>query len=474
MPSNIPGPEQEDYEFFIEKYLTCTKERWEKILECKDNFLRNKEYDPRNCPYMNQEVAASWIRSRELEIDPYVKVATPHLSLAEQEKILKDNRLLIDITRPLVNTFKDMAILTSGYILYLCDNNGAFLLQEGAMMRVPTEGVIWNENTIGTNAHSLSMRLKRPVQLLGPEHYSLALHNVIASAAPILDESGKVIATLILSQPMIDKPWIDSFQNLRSHTLGLITSIAAAVEVQIKLNKSNEKLKESSDYLRVVNDHLTTAHLTLETTLALIDEGIITIDRDGTILNINQEGTRILKLKPEDIRVKNISEFLCPQSRLISSVERGKNADIEENICIGNDEQPYTINIRPVLNQRTNHVDGAVLRLNHAEKLNALIAKRSGTIARYNFEDIVGEHQEFKKMIGLAERFARSPENILLIGESGTGKELFAQAIHNIYRPQGPFMAVNCAAMPRELIESELFGYEGGSFTGAERSGRPG
>ncbi len=86
----------------------------------------------------------------------------------------------------------------------------------------------------------------------------------------------------------------------------------------------------------------------------------------------------------------------------------------------------------------------------------------------------MGESHVFKRTVTLAERFAKSPENILLIGESGTGKELFAQAIHNVYCPQGPFMAVNCAAMPRELIESELFGYEGGSFTGAERAGRPG
>jgi transcriptional regulator with PAS, ATPase and Fis domain len=74
----------------------------------------------------------------------------------------------------------------------------------------------------------------------------------------------------------------------------------------------------------------------------------------------------------------------------------------------------------------------------------------------------------------VGKRFAGSPENVLLIGESGTGKELFAHSIHNEYRPHGPFIAVNCAAMPRNLIESELFGYEPGSFTGAERSGRPG
>ncbi|NLM20373.1 MAG: sigma 54-interacting transcriptional regulator, partial [Peptococcaceae bacterium] len=93
---------------------------------------------------------------------------------------------------------------------------------------------------------------------------------------------------------------------------------------------------------------------------------------------------------------------------------------------------------------------------------------------RYRFEDIIGKDTGLKKVVDLARRFAHSPENVLLIGESGSGKELFAQAIHTESRPQGPFMAVNCAALPRELIESELFGYEGGSFTGAERSGRPG
>jgi transcriptional regulator with PAS, ATPase and Fis domain len=62
----------------------------------------------------------------------------------------------------------------------------------------------------------------------------------------------------------------------------------------------------------------------------------------------------------------------------------------------------------------------------------------------------------------------------LLIGESGTGKEMFAQAIHNESRPKGPFIALNCAAMPRNLVESELFGYESGAFTGAEKNGRPG
>jgi signal transduction histidine kinase len=121
------------------------------------------------------------------------------------------------------------------------------------------------------------------------------LQDIIGTAAPILDESGEVLATLILGQRMIEKPWLDSYQNLRSHTLGLITSLAAAVEGQIKLNKSNQKLTESYEHLTIVNDNLTTAHETLEATLAFIDEGIITIDRTGKIIHINNEGGRILK-----------------------------------------------------------------------------------------------------------------------------------------------------------------------------------
>jgi transcriptional regulator with PAS, ATPase and Fis domain len=78
------------------------------------------------------------------------------------------------------------------------------------------------------------------------------------------------------------------------------------------------------------------------------------------------------------------------------------------------------------------------------------------------------------KLKNLAKKFASHKSNILIQGESGTGKEVFAQAIHNESRPDGPFIAVNCAAIPDNLIESELFGYEPGTFTGAERTGKSG
>ena len=93
---------------------------------------------------------------------------------------------------------------------------------------------------------------------------------------------------------------------------------------------------------------------------------------------------------------------------------------------------------------------------------------------RYTFSRIVGSSSRTTESIALAKKFCRYDNNILLQGESGTGKEVYAQAIHNQSRPEGPFVAVNCAAIPGSLIESELFGHEPGAFTGAERKGKPG
>lgn len=98
----------------------------------------------------------------------------------------------------------------------------------------------------------------------------------------------------------------------------------------------------------------------------------------------------------------------------------------------------------------------------------------TGLPSLYSFHSIIGEDSRLENARKLARRFALSSANVLLTGESGTGKELFAQAIHNRSRPSGPFMVLNCTAIPRSLIESELFGYDGGAFTGANKSGSRG
>lgn len=474
--------------YFTNGQELLSLERWQAILQYKQEFLANDAEDPHRHPYMNQEVAASWIRSRQQGVNPYSLVTRPNLNPETLSKIIEEHRLIIDITNALARPFKDL-LFTCGYILYLFDKTGVVLLNEGDWGSHPLSpehcsrlGIVANENSEGTTAHELCIRLKQPVQLLGPEHYCTAFQNRIASAAPIKDENDDVQAALVLlSQPLQNPPGEDTLKNLCLHSLGLISSMAIAVETQLKLNRATnaffevrEKAAAYSNQLQITKDNLLTVHNTLNTTLNLIDEGLITIDRTGNIIHINQEGMRILKFRSEEVRSRNISEFVGNDSCIMALIEKGEQSITEDASYLCIDKQAYQVSVRKVINQYTKELDGVVLKLIVAEKGTAQSNNKAGGIANHTFDDIIGESKEIKKTIELAKRFANSSENIILIGESGTGKEMFAQAIHNMYRPQGPFMAINCAAMPRELIESELFGYEGGSFTGAERSGKAG
>src|SRR5690606_8777008 len=108
-------------------------------------------------------------------------------------------------------------------------------------------------------------------------------------------------------------------------------------------------------------------------------------------------------------------------------------------------------------------------------RMKKLVNRFGGAQATFSFKDIIGRHERLLSAIRTAHKAASSVSNVLIEGESGTGKELFAQAIHNRSpRRRGPFLALNCAALPRDLIASELFGYSQGAFTGASPRGRPG
>ncbi len=114
--------------------------------------------------------------------------------------------------------------------------------------------------------------------------------------------------------------------------------------------------------------------------------------------------------------------------------------------------------------------------INYSNKVKGLINRvKDQNVAKYDFCDILGINPEFQKVVRMAQKLSQSNINVLIRGESGTGKELFAHGIHNASkRAQGPFVVVNCAAIPVNLLESELFGYEAGAFTGANKQGKLG
>ena len=133
-----------------------------------------------------------------------------------------------------------------------------------------------------------------------------------------------------------------------------------------------------------------------------------------------------------------------------------------------------TASAKPTYDEK-NQVNGATIILRPIAQVQQLVNKFSGAQASFTFDSIIGENKQLKYSIKIARMASQNMSNVLLQADSGTGKEVFAQAIHNAsLRNNGPFVAINCAALPRELIGSELFGYSEGAFTGAKRGGRLG
>ncbi len=199
-------------------------------------------------------------------------------------------------------------------------------------------------------------------------------------------------------------------------------------------------------------------------TLAAIRDGLLTLSGDGTVHTLNQAASRLLRVQQEQVMGRRLSEVaaLAPLAEVLSS---GKPL-MGEIVALAHGE---------LLVRSQAYEAGVVVTLQEFASAQRLAQKVVSSQARFTFEDLVGEDPAFLACLEDARLAARSDVPILITGESGTGKELLAQAIHRA-SPNAllPFVGINVAAFPRELLESELFGYERGAFTGARAGGNPG
>jgi transcriptional regulator with PAS, ATPase and Fis domain/tetratricopeptide (TPR) repeat protein len=205
-------------------------------------------------------------------------------------------------------------------------------------------------------------------------------------------------------------------------------------------------------------------------TLEAISDGVISLDPTGRVTSVNSVAARYLGLDPHQAERLSITHF-ADLTFLQTTLARGEDID-GRVVRVGNGE--FLVNAHTVRGDGGTLI-GLVATLTEMRRVQSLAQRIVGSTARFSFGDIIGNAGAMRRQIHLAEAAARSDSGILITGGSGTGKELFAQAIHNAGpRAGGPFVGINCAAIPRELLESELFGYEAGAFTGAKRGGHPG
>jgi len=210
---------------------------------------------------------------------------------------------------------------------------------------------------------------------------------------------------------------------------------------------------------------------------AIIDsasDGLIAVDEKGQITTINETAATMLKLDKAATAGSHITQVV-PHAP-ISQVLRTQESVRDRLTKIG--KESYVFNYRPITLEGT--VIGAVstfrdignvMRAEH-------VVRRSlskGLVAKYGFNDLVHVSPAMRDVVNIGQQYAGTDSTLLIMGATGTGKEILAHGIHNLSRrSKQPFVSVNCAALPEQLLESELFGYEEGSFTGSKKGGKPG
>jgi transcriptional regulator with PAS, ATPase and Fis domain len=236
---------------------------------------------------------------------------------------------------------------------------------------------------------------------------------------------------------------------------------AEAIGAQLALAATNQDLRRLLSEQKAIIDH--------------ISDGLLMVDRAGSVRHTNVPAGRILSLNPEQSVGKRFSDLLDFEPIIAPIFETGVGY-VDRELIIDSERRHLHLmdTAVPIKNDRGD-VESIVNTFREIQRVRQLAQQIAGNHARCVFEDIIGTSEPLLRAIGRARKAAASSATVLLNGESGTGKEVFAQAIHAASGRKGaPFVAINCAALPRELIESELFGYVSGSFTGGPEGRPPG
>ncbi|WHH57043.1 sigma-54-dependent Fis family transcriptional regulator [Petroclostridium sp. X23] len=394
-------------------------------------------------------IVKSWERCKRLNVNPYGGAGNV-ISQQELDIRLREKRELLAVAKPVMDNIYEI-IKDTSYSVVLTDQDSILLdIIENEGLKAKhrrlnfVTGTRWDEKNVGNNAIGTCLAIDQPVQVIGAEHYCIEHHGWTCSAAPIHDSNGKIIGCLDLS---------GNVEDVHTHTFGIVVASVKNIEKQLSIIES---------------------HKLMNTAFDSILDGLIVIGNDYKIKRINNKIPEIFKMDVEDIYKLDIREMLKDTDIEDAIFKQRKQIRYTDySLCIPNNRVDCLLNISPI--EFNEGVMGAVLVIREAMQVRKEVNKIVGFKANYSFENIVTKDFKMLSIISSAKKIAKTNCAVLIEGESGTGKELFAQSIHNASpRAKGPFIAINCATLPKELVESELFGYEKGAFTGALKEGKPG
>jgi len=378
------------------------------------------------------------------------------LTNAELDDRREQNRVLCSHALPVMETLHDQIVNTQSMIV-LTDSDGLILhsigdddFLERAEKVALRPGANWAESRQGTNAIGTALAEQCAMVVHGDQHYLTANRFLTCSSVPILCPYGDVIGVLDVT---------GDHRSYHQHTMALARMSVQMIENQLFTNAFQESLRLSF-------------HGRPEF-IGTLMEGIVAFTGDGRFVSANRTAQFQLGLPLASLRAHTLSSlFQITSAQLIDRMRTSPGRYLTLNLSNG------TVVWARVEFDRAMRADSGLPTEVHDAALTTLtraIDRKPPQPPLSRLNDLDTGDPQFASVIAKVRKVMGKDIPILIAGETGTGKELLARAIHNDSpRNQGPFVAVNCASIPESLIESELFGYDEGAFTGARRKGATG
>jgi len=420
------------------------------------NFVKNNTIIENVIPPLIME---SWQRCKLNHVN-YEMRTLPEIPEfnSSMETIIANNLELLNIAMPIMETLFNM-VDEKDLSVQIVDKSGFFLrnIQKGGILneadRAYQIGRNVREDIIGTNSYDLASRYKKPFAIVGSEHYCQIFQKKAVYASPVFNKEGDVAAIIGMTVDI---------EKSNKYMLGMVVATAKAIENELQIKE--------------IHAEIITQNMEQQDILDTVTDGIIYINDKLLITQANLEMSSMTGLPKDEMIGKPVS-YIQTVPKLTSVVTSIENGTSVAQIRINGAKKSYNcfLNSRFIQDSKAG-ASNLVLVFTKLEEIQELADKMNPeNRAFFTFDDITGKSKVITDAIELAKKASEHSARVIIEGESGTGKEMFAQAIHNNgSRKRDPFVAVDCGAIPRELLESELFGYEEGAYTGARKGGHRG